>query len=98
MYVQQSQSILFFPRKSKTNKKDDKVPLYARLTIDGRKKERAVKGVRIHPDHWDTDNKRVKDDEPKAKAFNKKISQMETDLARLVDLDQGIINISCLIR
>ena len=59
MYVQQSHSILFYIRQSKKNK-GGKVPVYARMTIDGLKKARAVKGVKILPGHWEPDNKLVK--------------------------------------
>ncbi len=86
MYVQQSQSILFFLRKSKTNKKTGKAPLCVRVKIDGLSKDRVVKGVTLHPDHWDPETKTVKAQEPRAKAYNKKIAQVLTDLSRHIDL------------
>jgi integrase len=88
MYIQQSFSILFYVRKSKMAE-DGKAPLYARITIDGLKKEKAVKGVRIIPGHWDPENKVVLSDDPKSKSLNKKIGQMKTDLERHFDLAQA---------
>ena len=86
MYIQQSQSILFFPKRNKRHQKTGKVPIYARLKIDGRVSDRVVKGVHILPEHWDTQNKIVTADDPKAKVFNRKIAQMQTDLQRHFDL------------
>jgi hypothetical protein len=88
MYIQQNQSILFFPKRNKQNQKTGKVPIYARLKIDGLVSDRVVKGVHILPEHWDTENKIVKADDPKAKVFNRKIAQMQTDLQRHFDLVQ----------
>lgn len=48
--------------------------------------DRVVKGVHVLPEHWDTEAKVVKAGDPKAKAFNRKIAQMQTDLQRHVDL------------
>ncbi len=89
MYIQQNQSILFFPKRNKRNQKTGKVPIYARLKIDGLVSDRVVKGVHILPEHWDTQNKIVTADDPKAKVFNRKIAQMQTDLQRHVDLVQA---------
>jgi integrase len=87
MYIHQSHSILFYIRQNKKTS-DGKVPLYARISIDGLKKERVVKGVKLLPEHWDSENKVVLTEEPKAKAFNKKIAQMATDLQRHIELVQ----------
>lgn len=62
------------------------MPLYVRITIDGLKNERVVRGVKILPDHWDQEKKVVKAGEPKAKEFNKKIALMQADLQRHFDL------------
>ncbi|HWK03656.1 MAG TPA: hypothetical protein VNS58_08490 [Puia sp.] len=69
MYVEQSQSILFFPKRNKRNLKTGKVPIYARLKIDGRVSDRVVKGVHILPGHWDTGNKVVKAVDPQSQGF-----------------------------
>ena len=88
MYTQQSHSILFYIRQAKKTK-DGKVPLYVRITIDGLKNDRVVRGVKILPDHWDRDNKVVKAEAPNAKEFNKKIARMQTDLQRHFDRVQA---------
>ena len=69
MYIQQNQSILFFPKRNKRNQKTGKVPIYVRLKIDGLVSDRVVKGVHILPEHWATQNKVVKAGDPKAKIF-----------------------------
>jgi integrase len=88
MYTQQSHSILFYIRQNKKTK-DGKVPLYVRITIDGLKNERVVRGVKILPDHWDHEKKVVKAEAPKAKEFNKKITRMRADLERHFDRVQA---------
>ena len=42
MYIQQNQSILFFPKRNKRNQKTCKVHIYARLKIDGLVSDRAI--------------------------------------------------------
>jgi len=89
MYVQQSHSVLFFPKRDKTRSTTGKVPIYARLVIDGQSRDRVVKGVLVHPDHWDAGSKTVKAAEPQAKTFNKKLAQLLTDICRGIDLVQA---------
>jgi hypothetical protein len=54
--------------------------------IDGQTADRAVKGVKVHPDHWDAEDKRVDAGDPKAKAHNKKLNSLVTDVFRAIDL------------
>ncbi len=76
MYVQQTHSVLFFPKRNKARIETGKVPIYARLVIDGKSLDRAVKGVLILPGHWDVDTKTVKPADPKAKSHNKKLANL----------------------
>jgi hypothetical protein len=89
MYVQQTSSILFFPKRNKIRKQSGLVPIYARITIDGQIADRAVKGVSILPDHWDAEAKSVKAADPKAKAHNKKLATLLADVLRAIDLVQA---------
>jgi hypothetical protein len=89
MYVDQKNSITFFPRRQRVSSKTGKAPLIVRINIDGLKKDKVVKGVRINPDHWDEENKIVKADAPDAKTLNKKIAKELTDLQRHFDLVQA---------
>jgi integrase len=89
MYVDQKNSITFFPRRQRINVKSGKAPLIVRINIDGLKKDKVVKGVRFNPDHWDEENKIVKADAPDAKALNKKIAKELTELQRHFDLVQA---------
>jgi hypothetical protein len=89
MYVQQTSSILFFPKRNKIRKQSGLVPIYARITIDGQTADRAVKGVKVLPDHWDPDAKLVRAADPKAKAHNKKLATLLADVFRGIDLLQA---------
>jgi site-specific recombinase XerD len=89
MYVDQKNSITFFPRRQRVSTKTGKAPLIVRINIDGLKKDKVVKGVRINPDHWDEENKIVKADAPDAKTLNKKIAKELTELQRHFDLVQA---------
>jgi len=88
MYVQQTCSLFFFPKRNKADQAG-LVPIYARIIIDGQRVDRAVNGVKVLPDHWDAEAKLVKPDHPKAKAFNKKIAALLTDVFRGIDLVQA---------
>jgi len=71
MYVQQTCSLFFFPKRNKASQAG-LVPIYARIIIDGQRADRAVSGVKVLPDHWDdwdAEAKLVKPDHPKAKAY-----------------------------
>jgi hypothetical protein len=89
MYVKQAFSLLFFLRHGKRSKKSGKTPMYFRLKIDGASVDRCVKGVSLLPNRWDNENGIVKTDERQHKAFNKKITQLKTDLERHFDLIQA---------
>jgi site-specific recombinase XerD len=89
MYIQQEFSLLFFLRLKRTDKKTGKAQLCYRLKIDGASLDRSVKGVKLLPDHWDNEAKIVKTDERQYKAFNKKITNLKTDLERHFDLIQA---------
>lgn len=89
MYVQQTSSILFFPKRNKIRKQSGLVPIYARITIDGQTADRAVKGVKVLPDHWDPEAKSVKAADPKAKTHNKKLATLLADVFRGIDLVQA---------
>jgi len=89
MYVQQTRSVLFFPKRNKTRIETGKLPIYARLVIDGKSLDRAVKGVLILPGHWDPVTKTVTSADPKAKIHNKKLTNLLTDLNRAIDLIQA---------
>ncbi|HWK07176.1 MAG TPA: hypothetical protein VNS58_26270, partial [Puia sp.] len=89
MYIQQEFSLLFFLRLSRTDKKTGKAPLCYRLKIDGASLDRSIKGVSLLPDQWDNEAKIVKTEEPQHKAFNKKITNLKTDLERHFDLIQA---------
>ncbi|GGB26111.1 site-specific integrase [Puia dinghuensis] len=89
MYVKQEFSLLFFLRTVRTDKKTGKAPLYYQLKIDGASLNRAVKGIALRPGDWDNVAKLVTAKEPKHQAFNKKISNLRTDLERHFDLIQA---------
>jgi hypothetical protein len=85
MYLQQTCALFFFPKRNKADQAG-LAPIYARIIIDGQRADRAVNGVKVHPDHWDTEAKLVKPDHPKAKAYNKKLVALLTDVFRGIDL------------
>lgn len=67
--------------KAKTTKKDGKAPLYLRITIDGKDEELSL-GRKVHPDHWDTEQKKATENNQEAKQTNKKILEASMDLER----------------
>jgi hypothetical protein len=75
---------LFYLKRKKASS-DGKVPVYVRITIDGLKDETSL-GIKITPENWDNDLKKVSSQEAGYKVTNKKIDQSRTDLGRHFDL------------
>ena len=68
MNVKQNLSILFFRKNQKLNRQG-KTTIYVRVAIDGVKDEFSS-GIRVCPDHWDSETKTVFSSTPKAKEIN----------------------------
>jgi site-specific recombinase XerD len=81
MKSNQKLSLLFWLFKAKATKKDGKAPLYVRITIDGKEEEISL-SRKVHPDYWDTANKKVTDNSPEGKLTNKKMLEATVDLER----------------
>ncbi|ANI89252.1 hypothetical protein A9P82_08075 [Arachidicoccus ginsenosidimutans] len=84
MNVRQNLFILFYLKRAKTTR-DNKIPIYVRITIDGLSDEIST-GCKVFSNDWDNKNKTVKSSAPDAKAINKKIRQITTDIERHFDL------------
>lgn len=87
----QKLSILFWLFKAKTTKRDGKAPLYARITINGLSEEISMQ-VKVHPETWDTENKKDLGVGIEPKKTNKKILQTIVDLERDFTLLQANFN------
>jgi len=72
--------IMFWIKKSKATK-NGQAPLYARITIDGQDEEIAL-SRKCHPDHWDTEIKRVTESSAEARITNLSIAEIELNLNR----------------
>jgi len=71
MYVNQRLSILLFLKRKKIAK-DGKIPIYVRITIDGKSCELAL-GCTVLSDDWDGNIKEVRSGNPEHGSINKKI-------------------------
>lgn len=80
--------IMFWLRKGKTTKKSGTAPLYARVTIDGEDEDISV-SLKIAPEHWDTDAKKVTDPSTEGRKANLAIAQAEIDLDRFFTVLQS---------
>lgn len=80
MNVKQNLAILFYLKRKKTTK-DGRIPIYIRITIDGREEEISM-GLKVFSEDWDGDTKTVRSTDVNCKAINKKISLAETDIER----------------
>jgi hypothetical protein len=58
MKVSENLSIIFFVERPEMSK-DGRAPIYARITLLGRRSELSL-GMRIFPDRWDKLNNRIK--------------------------------------
>ncbi len=85
MQVHQQLSILFYRKRKKANMQGY-IPIYCRVTISGAGKEEFSTSYRVLDSEWDDENKLVLPSNPQHKTYNKKISQMKTDLERHFDL------------
>jgi hypothetical protein len=57
MRVSENLSILFLLEKSEMSK-DGRAPIYARITLNGQRKEISL-GIKIFPEQWDQESSRV---------------------------------------
>ncbi len=73
--------IMFWLRKGKTTKKSGTAPLYARVIIDGEDEDISV-SLKIAPEVWDTNAKRVTDPSTEGRKANLEIAKAEIDLDR----------------
>lgn len=73
--------IMFWLRKGKTTKKSATAPLYARVTIDGEDEDISV-SLKIAPEAWDTNTKKVTDPSTEGRKANLAIAQAEIDIDR----------------
>jgi site-specific recombinase XerD len=85
-------AILFYLKK-RANAKEQKVPVYMRITVDGQRVELAT-GERIEPKLWDPSEGRAKGRTPEIEEINSTLSRLEmriNDTARyLKDYDEEI--------
>jgi site-specific recombinase XerD len=87
MYVKQSFALLFYLKRKKMTA-DGKVPIYARLTIDGLEEEIST-GIKVNPDYWENSLKMVIPRDKNYETSNKALNKMKTDLNRHFDLIQA---------
>lgn len=80
--------LMFWLFKAKATKKDDKAPLYVRITIDGKDEEMSL-GSKVDPHYWNTELKKVTGSSPESKLTNKKIREVSVDLERHFTLLQS---------
>lgn len=73
-------SILFYLKKSKQNKKGQ-VPIYLRVTIDGKRSELTT-GQKIPPELWSTAKSKAKGNSEDAKNINERLKLLESKILR----------------
>ncbi|WP_052495943.1 Arm DNA-binding domain-containing protein [Pedobacter lusitanus] len=79
-------SILFWLWKSKV-KKGEKVPIYARITIDSQSAEMST-SRKVLPEFWDNETKTVIGKSAEVKRINSHLKEIEVDLERLYNVLQ----------
>ncbi|HEY0176091.1 MAG TPA: hypothetical protein VGC08_06915, partial [Pedobacter sp.] len=75
-------SILFWLCRSK-QAKDGRVPISARLTIEGQGDAELSTACKVYPEFWCKESKTDISKTPEAKKTNKKLSEMLVDIERL---------------
>jgi len=79
MKISQNFSLLFFLSKKRADR-NGLCPIYLRLTIDGKRSPDLSLGHKVHPKHWDNNQKKVVGLSPsEAKPINLKILQVRTE-------------------
>jgi len=76
-------SILFYPKGSNTSKKNT-VPIYLRVTVQGRRLEISTDRF-IEPAQWQSGKQRVKGNSEKAQIFNAHFTNLENDVYKAVN-------------
>ncbi len=74
-------SILFYPKSSDKNKKG-KVPLFLRITVDGRRSELSLKR-KIDPLAWNSFSGMVKGSRPQTKQLNRFLDDVQSRLLKI---------------
>jgi len=77
-------SLLFWINKSKINKSGE-VPIYARITINGKRAEIAT-GEKINPDRWSTKSGNVKGNREDARTINAALDQIKVKIRGIYNL------------
>lgn len=80
MNLNQTFSILFWLNKAKANSKG-LVPIWARITIDGKRAECSIK-KQIHPNLWDADGNRAKGKSDDVKSINNYLVMVQAELTK----------------
>lgn len=80
MNLNQTFSILFWLNKAKANSKG-LVPIWARITIDGKRAECSIK-KQIHPSLWDADGNRAKGKSDEVKTINNYLVMVQAELTK----------------
>ncbi len=78
MKVKQNLSILIWANHSKKDK-NGMVPLYARITIDGKRAEISLYN-KVNPEKWDKETGTLKGNDLETKTLNKHLLQVKSDL------------------
>ena len=73
--LKQTFSILFIPKYHKLNKLSE-VPIYCRITVDGRRTEMST-GVKVDPNKWDQTSESIVGNGEIIKSMNHSLRDME---------------------
>jgi Arm DNA-binding domain len=82
MKTTQTFSILIWANKTKETA--DGLPLFARVTVDGRRAEISLKR-KVNPEHWDAKTASLSEKDENAKATNQFITHVKAELMKLYD-------------
>lgn len=86
--MQPSFSILFYP-KGNDGDKHGKVPIYARITVNGKRNEFSIRR-KVTLDKWSSEAGKIKGNSTEARTFNRYLSEIESKLYRIhQDLSQN---------
>ncbi len=89
MKVKQNLSILIWANLSKKDK-NGLIPLYARITIDGKRAEISLYN-KVHPDKWDKEKAKIKGNDLETKTLNNHLDKVKSDL-NVLFINLGVIH------
>ena len=82
--MQHTFSVLFSLQTHKINKKNGEAPIWARVTVDGKRAEIST-GKKTSPDKWNVNSGRIRGNTEEARTINSYLNKMIVKLEKIFD-------------